>query len=156
MWLSFGLIFPALGIIAQKQKAPAFGIILIIVGISTLIGVFFLKKIVVTIDKNTNTVERYWQAWTGILKKSKSIPMHRIQSIVYEREVGHASPTRKEGIRQRFFLLAKVNDGSEFYFFPSTYTPLSAKKNGQIIANFLGVEFKIEETRNDGIMMKRE
>ncbi len=110
------------------------------------------------IDKNTNTVERYWQAWTGILKKYKSIPIDKIQSIVYEREFGISSPSmpRKRGIRQRFFLLAEVNDGSRFHFFPSTYTPLSAKKNGQIIARFLGVDFKIEETRNDGIMMKRE
>ncbi|MCP5064257.1 MAG: hypothetical protein GY936_17595 [Ignavibacteriae bacterium] len=136
MWLFVGFIFTALGIIAQKEKATAFGIIFIIVGISSLIGVFFLKRIVVIIDKNTNTVERYWQTWTGILKKSKSIPIDKIQSIVYEREVGYASPVRKRGIRQHFFLLAEVNDGSEFNFFPSTYTPLSVKNNGQIIAKF--------------------
>ncbi len=158
MWLFVGFVFTALGIIAQKEKATAFGIIFIIVGISSLIGVFFLKRIVVIIDKSTNSVERYWQAWTGVSKKFKSIPIDKIQSIVYEREFGISSPSmpRKGGTRQRFFLLAEVNDGSSFYFFPSTYTPISAKKNGQIIARFLGVDFKIEETKNDSVWKKRE
>ncbi len=145
----------------QKEKETAFGIIFIIVCISTLIGVFFLKRIVVVFDKNTNTVKRYWQAWIGVLKKSKSMPIDKIQSIVYEREIAFSSTTalsktsKGRGMKQRFFLLAEAYDGSRFYFFPRTYTPYNAKENGQKIAKFLGVNFKTEETRTDSIVWKK-
>ena len=146
MWLFVGLLFVAVGIFMANKTV--LGIIFIIVGILSLVGVFLLKRIFVVFDKDSNTVKRHWQAWTGISKKTKSIPIDKIQSIVYEREVAYAT-IRKTGIKQRFFLFAEVSDGSRFYFFPTTYTPHKAEENGKKIAKFLGINFKKEETKTD-------
>lgn len=146
MWLFVGLLFVAIGIVFQKETG--LGNIFIIIGILSLIGVFFLKKVLVVFDKNTNTVTRYWQTWIGILKKTKSIPIDKIQAIVYEREIAFAT-AQKTGMKQRFFLFAEVSDGSRFYFFPSTYTPHKAKEYGKKIAKSLDINFKTEETKTD-------
>ena len=124
MWLFVGIIFDVIGIFMRKETV--LGQLFIIICVSSLIGVFLLKKILVVFDKKENTVKRYWQAWIGISKKTKSIPIDKIQSIVYEREIAYAT-VRKTGMKQRFFLFAEVSDGTKFYFFPPTYTPHNAK-----------------------------
>ena len=147
MWLFAGIVFTAAGFF-MPQKTGLIRNIFILAGIASLTGAFFLKKITVVFDEKTNTIKRTWQAWTGFFKKAKSIPLDKIQSIVYEREIAFAT-VRKTGMKQRFFLLAEVSDGSRFYFFPTTYTPHNAKENGEKIARFLSVKFKIEKTRTD-------
>ena len=146
MWLFAGIIFVASGIFAYKETV--LGVIFIIVGLSSLGGVFFLKKVRVIFDKDTNTVKRCWQAWIGIAKRIKSIPLDEIQSIVYERETAYAT-THKSGVKQRFFVFGEVKDGSRFYFFPATYTPRDAKEHGREIPGFLCINFKTEETKTD-------
>ena len=145
MWLSAGIAFTAAGFF-MPRKDVLMSNIFILAGITSIIGAFMLKKITVVFDEKTNTIQRTWQAWTGFLKKTKSMPLDKIQSIVYEREIAFSTP-KKTGMKQRFFLFAEYNDDRKFYFFPTTYTPNKAKEMGKEIAIFLKIDFKTEETR---------
>ncbi len=151
MWLSVGSVCIAIGI-SIRSETPLY-LVFIIAGSLSAIGTLFLKKVSVVFDKNANTVERCWQAWIGILKRTKTIPMDKISSIVYEREITYAS-VNKTGKKQRFFLFAEISDDSKFYFFPITYTPCNAEKKGNEIATFLGVPFKTEETKTESAVRR--
>lgn len=151
MGAAVGLLFVAIGVHILEETRM--GIVFIIAGAFSSIGTLFLKKVSVVFDKDTNTAKRCWQAWTGVFKRTKSVPMDRITSIIYEREIAYAS-VNKSGMKQRFFLFAEVNDGSRFYFFPIGYTPHNAKKKGNEIASFLGVQFRVEETRTESAVRR--
>lgn len=131
LWLYFGTLIPRRELFMQVMFTGG--------GYVAIIGGLFLPKVSIRVDPRTKNLLRVWGPWLGFWRRTLCVPLDSIAEVRYYRSVRHV---RNKGFRQSFNLCLITSGFGYVPLFPRTFTPRTAPRIGEALAEALGFELQ--------------
>jgi hypothetical protein len=113
-------------------------------GVVIILSAFFLTKTSLLIGSDRKTLYRVSGPWIGIRSKAYSVPLDSVVSVVHR---WRYLTTKQEKSNPIHRLFLQTRDGKEFDIFPVNKLPAFPDRCGRSLAEFLRVDFRLDEDR---------